>query len=66
MKKPMSKKSEEMWKAIERLFPGTQAAIDDNACPMCHNPIEGFRDKLSEREWEISGLCQTCQDKVFP
>ena len=24
-----------------------------------------FRDELSEREYGISGLCQTCQDGIF-
>lgn len=24
-----------------------------------------FRDRLSVREYQISGLCQECQDKVF-
>ena len=24
-----------------------------------------FRDELSEREYSISGLCQTCQDGIF-
>ena len=31
----------------------------------CGNPIDGFRDKLSQREYSISGLCQRCQDTVF-
>ena len=24
-----------------------------------------FRDELSEKEYTISGLCQTCQDGIF-
>ena len=24
-----------------------------------------FRDELSQREYEISGMCQTCQNGVF-
>ena len=24
-----------------------------------------FRDEISEREYGISGLCQTCQDGIF-
>lgn len=27
--------------------------------------IESFRDSLSLREYEISALCQKCQDEVF-
>lgn len=31
----------------------------------CGKPFLGFKDKLSEREASISGLCQECQDSIF-
>jgi len=31
----------------------------------CGKSINGFRDQLSAREYDISGLCQECQDKKF-
>jgi uncharacterized CHY-type Zn-finger protein len=34
-------------------------------CVVCGEPIKEFRDDLSKREYEISGLCQECQDEVF-
>ena len=36
-------------------------------CPICRAEIkeDNFRDKLSLKEYYISGLCQQCQDKVF-
>jgi len=36
-------------------------------CPHCSNPVnnEDFRDKLSFKEYNISGLCQNCQDEIF-
>lgn len=34
-------------------------------CPLCHQEVTGFRDKKSEREFRISGLCQKCQDQTF-
>lgn len=34
-------------------------------CPLCSKKIIGFRDKLSEKEYQISGLCQKCQDSFF-
>jgi hypothetical protein len=34
-------------------------------CAWCEEPVIGFRDKKSEKEYRISGLCQKCQDKVF-
>lgn len=36
-------------------------------CPMCGDKIDDtkFKDKLSAREFKISGLCQKCQDEIF-
>lgn len=36
-------------------------------CPFCGCDTTNmkFRDKLSEKEYKISGLCQKCQDKTF-
>ena len=41
--------------------------IEQGKCPFCNEPIgkQFFRDKLSRREFRISGLCQACQDSVF-
>jgi Fe2+ or Zn2+ uptake regulation protein len=40
-------------------------SIENKLCPFCKHPVGEFGDKLSEKEFEISGLCQECQDKVF-
>ena len=39
----------------------------DGKCPFCREVIDlsSFRDDLSYREFEISGLCQKCQDDTF-
>ena len=36
-------------------------------CPMCGEAPypEDFKDKLSIKEYEMSGLCMLCQDKIF-
>ncbi len=34
-------------------------------CICCGKPATEFRDELSRREYQISRLCQVCQDKVF-
>ena len=36
-------------------------------CPFCKLQfnLNDLRDELSIKEFEISGLCQNCQDKVF-
>lgn len=31
----------------------------------CESPDFNFRDDLSKQEYQISGICQTCQDKTF-
>ena len=42
--------------------------IDNNLCPLCSsdkvNP-EDFDDDLSRKEFNISGMCQSCQNKIF-
>jgi len=37
----------------------------ETICVFCHEKITGFRNKISEKEYKISGLCQKCQDEVF-
>lgn len=65
MKKPMSNKTSGMRFSIESLFPGTLKAIESKQCPVCKSPIGDFRDALSRKEYEISGMCQKCQDDFF-
>lgn len=31
----------------------------------CGKPITRFINSISEREYNISGLCQECQDEIF-
>lgn len=43
-------------------------AAEKHVCVFCGklvNPDEDFRDKLSQKEYFISRLCQECQDSVF-
>jgi hypothetical protein len=43
-------------------------AARESICVMCGekiNPDKDFRDDISRKEYDISGLCQKCQDKVF-
>ena len=54
---------------IELTGSDRRLTIEANKCrpaPIgCGEDVERFRDTLSEREYQISGLCQACQDKVF-
>ena len=36
-------------------------------CPFCEQKVDllGFKNRQSAKEYVISGLCQTCQDKQF-
>lgn len=52
--------------ALMAFGPEGLKALEDNRCPDCKQPFgSNFRDDASRREWEISGLCQRCQDRVF-
>lgn len=42
--------------------------VEQGICPFCDKRIMGvddFKDKLSWKEYKISGLCQECQDSMF-
>ena len=38
-----------------------------NKCPLCGEEIDmtAFRDQLSRDEFELSHICQKCQDETF-
>lgn len=48
--------------------------VEKERCPFCNTKIrltshsileESFRDAQSFKEYEVSGLCQKCQDSVW-
>ena len=39
--------------------------IKSSACVSCDTTEVTFKDTLSEKEYTISGMCQTCQDNFF-
>jgi len=39
--------------------------IEGQVCVICHEPAKRFKDNISYKEYEISGMCQGCQDKTF-
>lgn len=63
-----SPKSADLTALLEEMT-GRTTAINADMCVRkpygCGEPIGPFRNELSEREYTISGLCQTCQDSVF-
>lgn len=42
-------------------------SIEGDICVTCgaKAPPESFTDALSKKEYAISGMCQSCQDKTF-
>lgn len=57
-------KSPEIQNVLEDLF-GTKTALSNKKCILCGEDAGTFRDKISEKEYGISGMCQSCQDDVF-
>jgi hypothetical protein len=39
--------------------------IEQAICTWCKKPITEFKDRLSYKEYIISGFCQSCQDETF-
>ena len=44
---------------------GIEEAKYGRVCVACGRPAMKFKDDLSLREYEISAMCQKCQDDVF-
>lgn len=63
----MEKKSKEVISVLTKVFPKQMNRIDKGLCPICGNEVimEDFKNELSIREYNISGMCQVCQDQVF-
>jgi len=40
-------------------------ALQQQICVICKEPALTFKDSLSAKEYNISGLCQACQDATF-
>jgi phosphate uptake regulator len=61
----------ELRRPVDDMFPGAhrQVSIAIGTCVSppfgCSQPIKGFRDEISAREYKITGMCQACQDKMF-
>lgn len=53
---------------IDALFPLETQRRQAGHCATCgcdEPEKKGFKDKLSQKEFSISGMCQDCQDSVF-
>lgn len=41
-------------------------SMSQKICVRCQKSATEFKDKVSEREYAITGFCQACQDQLFP
>ena len=50
------------------IFPEAADRVISGVCVTCNSTrLRGmdFRDAISRKEYGISGMCQTCQDRVY-
>ncbi len=55
---------DENWDVSKKLA-SIEQAKEDNICNLCGEQILSFRDELSQKEYNISAMCQNCQDEYF-
>ncbi len=60
-------KMEQYKEEISMAFFGRSVSLANagNQCVCCGKAATEFRDEISKREYQISSLCQKCQDEVF-
>ena len=63
MMNELDKFKEEM--AFQAFGRSRNLAIAGGGCVKCGQPAIDFRDQLSQKEYGISGFCQSCQDEIF-
>ena len=47
------------------IFPEETARRAAGKCATCGGEVGEFKDELSQKEFDITGTCQKCQDEVF-
>jgi ribosomal protein S27AE len=52
---------------LGRISEGWVARLKANKCPMCGEQVwlADLRDDKSRREFDLSHMCQKCQDDIF-
>lgn len=48
-----------------KMFPERIEKLKQGLCVTCGDLVQGFRNQISHKEYQISGMCQKCQDSVF-
>ena len=52
-------------KPVFSVFPEMADRLMCGKCSFCAEDLTPFKDKISEKEFGVSGMCQTCQDNIF-
>lgn len=54
---------------VDSVFPRTRVMValaqTMKCCVNCAGEAEFFADDLSKRDYDITGLCQSCQDRIY-
>ena len=53
---------------MKTFFPKEHERKSQGLCPICGEPVDISKiknDPVSQKEFEISGMCQKCQDEIF-
>ena len=50
---------------LSALFPKETENRANGLCSTCGEIPDSFKDEISEKEFKITGQCQTCQDALF-
>jgi len=61
----MARSPEEMLNWALGKLSTIEQAKRDGVCNLCGEPILSFKDKKSKDEYDISAMCQNCQDILF-
>ena len=64
---PYKDKSGAIKRIMDEIFPNSSMKVNLGICPFCSTVVtdSDFDGELSRKEFEISGLCQKCQDETF-
>lgn len=62
-----TRKLSTMREKLTDMLGNVELVVSQASCPICGSEItyDEFTDDLSVREFEISGMCQSCQDMFF-
>ena len=54
-------------KIMEAVAPEALKRVDKGLCLVCEKPVkrEDMKNKISLKEFDLSGMCQSCQDNFF-